>query len=521
VATGTDGLLRIQGSAAGVGGSTSYLASVSYLGYDGFRTDPTDPDGAPYSRAERLNANAHLSWSTWGGDLGLTVNFVDLDAENPGSVNDSVLALGDRPAHGFNVIQQTRKEMRQAQAGLSWEGPIGGLRGEATVYGITRTLDNPIPPRVIDLDRLAGGLRATVGSTSGTDTGPGWLVGTDLELQHDDRLNFENDRGERGEVTLDQLETVRGVGLFGRGMIGLGQRGRLIAGLRYDRSSFQADDRMPGRFPGESIEDASGSRTMDQLSPSLGVSFSPRPDHSVFANVSSLFGTPTTTELANQADGSRGFNPDLEPQTGWALEAGARGHLGDTGGYEVALFRTELNDELIPFESVEQPGRTFFKNAGSSRYQGFEAALFGQLGSVFDGRLTYTYTSAEFVEYIVDGTDLAGNRIPGQAPHRLEGVVRGEQGRGFAELRLLYMDEIPANDANTAASESYGLVDLRAGLRELDLGRLVVSPFAGVTNLFDQTYVASVVVNAFGGRFFEPGPSRGVYVGLSAAWPGT
>ena len=520
VVAGTDGLLRVQGGAAGTGGSTSYVASVSFLGYDGFRTDPTNPGGAPYSRAERLNANAHLSWSAWGGELGLTGNFVDLDAQNPGSVNDSVLALGDRPAHGFNVIQQTRKEMRQAQAGLSWEGPLGGLRGEVTTYGITRTLDNPIPPRVIDLDRLAGGLRATVGSTVGTDAGPGWLAGADLELQRDDRLNFENDGGERGEVTLDQLETVRGVGVFGRGMIGLGQRGRLIVGLRYDRSSFEADDRMPARFPAGSIEDASGNRTMDQLSPSLGLSFSPAPDHSLFANVSSLFGTPTTTELANQADGSRGFNPDLEPQTGWTLEAGARGRLGGGGGYEVALFRTELNDELIPFESVEQPGRTFFQNAGSSRYQGFEAALFGRLGNAFNGRLTYTYTSAEFLEYLVDGVDLAGNRIPGQAPHRLEGVVRGEHGRGFAELRLLYMDEIPANDANTAASEAYGLVDLRAGLREMDLGRLVVSPFVGVTNLLDEAYVASVVVNAFGGRFFEPGPSRSFYVGISAAWPG-
>jgi iron complex outermembrane receptor protein len=316
------------------------------------------------------------------------------------------------------------------------------------------------------------------------------------------------------------LETVRGVGVFGRGTIGLGAGGQLIAGLRYDRSRFEADDRMPGRFPGEPLEDASGSRTMDQLSPSLGVSLSPGADHAVFANVSSLFGTPTTTELANQADGSRGFNPDLEPQTGWALEAGARGRLGDTGGYEVALFRTELEDELIPFESVEQPGRTFFKNAGSSRYQGFEAALFGQLGGVFNGRLTYTYTSAEFVEYIVDSTDLAGNLIPGQAPHRLEGVLRGEHRRGFVELRLLYMDHIPANDANTAASEAYGLADLRAGLREMDLGSLVVTPFLGVTNLFDEEYVASVVVNAFGGRYFEPGPSRSFYLGLSAAWPG-
>jgi iron complex outermembrane recepter protein len=38
-------------------------------------------------------------------------------------------------------------------------------------------------------------------------------------------------------------------------------------------------------------------------------------------------------------------------------------------------------------------------------------------------------------------------------------------------------------------------------------------PHVGVMNLFDAEYNTSVVVNAFGGRFFEPGPARSAYAG--------
>jgi iron complex outermembrane receptor protein len=518
---GSDGLFRLQGTAAGTAGATRYLANVAWLGYDGFRTNPLEPEGQPYSRAERLNVNGQLSWNVWGGRLGLTVNALRLDAENPGSLSDSLLAVGDREAFRFNVIQQTRKEVSQGQAGVSWEGPVGSLRGQITAYGITRTLDNPIPPVVIDLGRLAGGVRATLGSGSvRSEERAGWLVGADLELQRDDRLNYDNDGGERGEVVLDQLERVRGVGVFAQGGLGVGSRLRVVGALRYDRSSFEADDRLPARFPGQGLEDASGDRTMDALSPSVGISLDAGSGQTAFVSASSLFGTPTTTELANQPDGSRGFNQELDPQTGFTLEAGARGRLGGSAGYEIAFFRTQLEGELIPFESPDQPGRTFFQNAGSSRYRGVEASLFGSAGRGVSGRVTYTFTDAEFEDYVVDGEDLRGNKIPGQAPHRVEALLRIDQGRGYGELRYLFMDAIPVNDRNTASSDGYGLVDLRGGFADLALGRLVLSPFVGVNNLFDETYVASVVVNAFGGRFFEPGPTRTLYVGLSAGWPG-
>jgi iron complex outermembrane receptor protein len=46
-----------------------------------------------------------------------------------------------------------------------------------------------------------------------------------------------------------------------------------------------------------------------------------------------------------------------------------------------------------------------------------------------------------------------------------------------------------------------------------------VEPYLGVENVFDRDYVAAVTVNAFGGRYYEPGPGRSLYAGLRLQLP--
>jgi iron complex outermembrane receptor protein len=36
----------------------------------------------------------------------------------------------------------------------------------------------------------------------------------------------------------------------------------------------------------------------------------------------------------------------------------------------------------------------------------------------------------------------------------------------------------------------------------------------GIDNVFDRTWASNVVVNAAGGRYYEPGPGRTYYVGV-------
>ncbi|MDX1661648.1 MAG: TonB-dependent receptor, partial [Gemmatimonadota bacterium] len=87
-----------------------------------------------------------------------------------------------------------------------------------------------------------------------------------------------------------------------------------------------------------------------------------------------------------------------------------------------------------------------------------------------------------------------------------------------AENATRGVDAVPANDAGTAAAPAYGRVDLAAAGPTIGWGAAELRVRAGASNVLDEAYVASVVVNAFGGRYFEPGPGRAGWVGLSVSW---
>jgi iron complex outermembrane receptor protein len=178
-----------------------------------------------------------------------------------------------------------------------------------------------------------------------------------------------------------------------------------------------------------------------------------------------------------------------------------------------------MTDELVPFEVPGAPGRVFYRNAGRTRYRGLEVAGSGRIFGGVRFRAAYTVTDGRFRRFQVEGQELAGNRIPGLPEHFLEGVVRWEGRRPggsepFLEAAALYRSSIPVNDGNTETAGARGLLDLRGGWGSIDVGGMAWTPFFGITNLLDRRHVTSVAVNAFGGRYFEPGPPRSGYIGL-------
>ena len=511
---GSDNYLRLHSTTSGRSSNVGWMVGGGLTRGDGFRTNPVDAS-TTYGESRKAQLNTTLDYSGPRDRVRATFNFLDLAAENPGSLGDSAFRAASREARRFNVIQNTRKDVRQAQAGLGWTRDLGSGRSlDVSAYGIRRELDNPIPTAVIDLDRWAGGVTTELRQEHalGDRRTIRWSAGAQVDLQRDDRRTFDNDGGAPGTPALDQLERVRGLATYGTALIELSDRWILSGGLRYDRTRFAVDDRATGNG------DDSGERTMDALSPSIGARFEADRAFSLYGNLSTSFVTPTTTELANRADGQGGFNADVDPTRALSAEVGARGWIGARAAYQVAAYRTWISDELIPFEVPSQPGRNFFRNAGSSRYYGFESLLHVRLSPVFSGRATYTYLNGSYASFVTETDDYSGNDIPGAAPHRFDLVLRAESSLGFVETHTEAAAAITANDANTGSVDGYTLVDLRAGLTtaRARLGSASLLPFAGVTNVFDRLYSSAVAVNAFGQRYFEPGPGRRFYVGVTA-----
>ncbi|WP_331129397.1 TonB-dependent receptor [Longimicrobium sp.] len=501
VLAGSHGLLRMETSVGGRTGASAYRAYVSRLSYDGYRE---------HASADNLNAGGMLHLARGPDEVRLSFTAVRYDALNPGSLTDSLLRVDRGAAFARNVEQRTGEEGRQGQAGVWWRHQAGAGALEVAAYALGRSIDNPIPNAVIDLDRRVGGVRASWSAEAGPLR---WLAGGEMEGQRDDRLNFANQAGERGARTLDQRERVASASAFAQGTAAL-SRVEVLGALRYDRFRFAVRDRL---VSAENADD-SGARTMQRLSPALGVSFAATERLALYANVATAFETPTTTELANRPTGAGGFNPELQPQRTVSGEVGAKARVAPWAWLEGAAYLARVHDALIPFEVAGAPGRVFYRNAGRARHRGVEASAVLTPRAGWTARAAYSWTDARFGRYVVNGQDREGNPVPGVAPHRLDLSLLASPARGpFAGIDLRHVSSTPVADDDAEGrlrSPAYTLVDLRGGWEGARIGGLALSPFAGVMNLLDRAYNTSVTVNAFGRRYYEPGPGRTVYAGV-------
>jgi iron complex outermembrane receptor protein len=500
--------LRLQSVTAGTADAYSYLVSVAHLDAGGHRV---------HDEARVTTLTGRLERELGAGSLQFTVSGVDYDAKNPGSLTDSLLRVDRHQAFRNNVIQKTGENGRQGQLGARWRGDVRIGTIELSAHALAREVDNPIPPRIIDLTRSAGGLRAVLQQrlqpAERRAWQLGWSGGVEAQLQRDTRLNFVNDSGRRAATVLDQRERVSAVGPFALLWADFGSRVSALAGLRYDRQQFRADDRLVSA----TNPDDSGERMMSALSPSAGVSAELLPGVRLYGNVATAFETPTTSELANRASGAGGFNPDLAPQRTTSIEAGLNARLGTLAMVQAAAYRARVRDALVPFEVPGAPGRQFFRNAGEATHRGAELWLRTTEGRMLVARGAYTHTSARFENGTTGGINLAGRRVPGIAPHRTDGSLElAPLTRLRVALDARYVSAMPADDANVAISPPYAVADVRAWL--MTRGHTWLAPFLGVSNLLDRDYNASVVINAAGRRYFEPGPGRTFYAGLEAGW---
>jgi iron complex outermembrane recepter protein len=523
---GAFGSSRIVGKASGTARSLGYQANVARTESDGYRD---------YSRQRMTNGFARIALDRGGGSYALEWMGVNTPvAQNPGALTKAQLELDPRLADPLSIRKAARKAVTQSQLGVT--GRRTGARGEfeASAYAGTRSLDNPLTFAVVDVGRATSGgsLRATL-PFSLLRSDHRLTLGAEYQLQNDLRRNFSNCNDiprptiptatcpdpavERGILTLNQREIVSSLGSYVRDELELGDRYILTASARADAVRFRVEDRLISA----TNPDDSGRRLLDAVSPMVGILARFSASHSAYANVSSAFETPTATELGNRPTGTGGINSDLKPQRSTTYEVGMKG-VGESGlQYSAALFATGVHDELIPFDIPASGGRRYFRNAGRTSRRGVELGLGASIRSIELGG-AYTYANYRFIDFTVDTAHYAGNRIPGIPRQILQGSATLRTGVATFVTEALAADRMAVNDANSESSPGYAVFNARI-VASGALERFGAELTAGAQNLFNTRYVSSVNVNAAGGKFYEPGSQRSIYVGLTllaAAKPG-
>ena len=305
-----------------------------------------------------------------------------------------------------------------------------------------------------------------------------------------------------------QTEDVLSAGPFAQVSIAPNDRVQFTAGVRWDYYDFSAGDRKLDDG------DQSGDRTMSAVSPSVGATFAAAPGVNIFTNFATAYQTPTTVELSNTPTGVGGFNQELEPQDLRSFEVGVRGLIAPARlRYEAAVYVSTVDNALISFQNPLS--QDFFSNAGKSSRDGVELLLEWLPDPSFNTRFAYTYQDFVFEKFVSGSSDFAGNKEPGAPPHRIFVGFNYTAPFGLRSgATVRWVDEFFVRNDNTVSNWAYTVVDLRFGY-DTQWGDVDVRPYVGIDNVFDERYNSSAIVNAFGGRYYEPSPDREVYVGIT------
>ncbi|MCH9047676.1 MAG: TonB-dependent receptor [Proteobacteria bacterium] len=486
-------------------GKLSYFLNLSHLDVTGYRS---------HSRARNTKFNSKFRYKI-DDTSDFTTIFTAYDApqaDDPGGIDQASVDTDRRQARDRNVAFNAGEDIDQQKLGFTYRKQITPnqeliLRN----YYLMRNFVGLIPVPAsgyIEFERfqLGGGAQYSIsGDLFGRNNRT--IIGVEVDSQEDDRQRYANNSGFQGAQTLNQLEQGDSLGIYLRNELALTDNFELVLGLRYDKVNLEVDDIFLGDGD-QSIE-----LNFEELSPTAGVLWAINQKTNLYTNISSVFETPTFTELANVATG--GF-ANVSVQKALNYEIGVKGHVNSRFNYDLAVFHIDVEDEIVNIVNIG--GRSFFNNADTTR-NGVEATVSFIPVAGVNMLMSYTYSDFSFDNFPASVcTTCAGNELPGLPEHNLYAELGYTHPSGFfSSIDFQYVSNMYVDNANTAQNRPYGVSNFRVGYIKT-MGDLEITPYMGINNLFDEEYVGNVRINAFGGRYFEPAPEFNIYAGLNVRY---
>ena len=432
------------------------------------------------------------------------INYTDSPyAYDAGGLKLSEVENDRRQARKNNIDYDTYEKVKHLKTGVSWNHK----RNENSFFDSyffyqKRDFFTKLPFNfggIISLDRDYYGLGTKYTKRYALDNRNRTLVlGLDYLNQSDDRKRYKNDLGVKGEITFDQIERFKSTGLYMLSQTSYDSGFLVRYGIRYDVNIIRTD--------------SSSSIMLDKLNPSLGLSYKVNSNDNIFFSFGTSFETPTLNELSNNPNGE-GLNEDLKSSSSLNYEIGWRKAVSNLT-LEAIAYVISSENEILPYELEQFPGKNFYQNVGSTSRYGLE--LNSQLS--FKGgkiNLSYTLSKNKFEDFIIDNNNLADNLIPGIPSQMLDLdlIFKLSRGRSLIISNRL-IGERYADNANETLISSYNLLNIKYSKEIFKKSEI----FLGVNNAFNQEYFDNIRINAFGKRYYEPAPKRNFYFGINLSF---
>ncbi|MEL1230684.1 MAG: TonB-dependent receptor, partial [Candidatus Neomarinimicrobiota bacterium] len=325
------------------------------------------------------------------------------------------------------------------------------------------------------------------------------MFGIEMNNLFDSRKRYDNLTGTRGNMVYNSDEKFLMGASYLQCQATLDNH-QLYFGARIDYNQIKLKDNF---FESDSLDNKS---VYKNLTPLFGYRYQFNEKLASFVNYTTHFETPTLYEIGNSSE--------LNPQQSAVGEIGFISESNRSEYIEIVLFKSKTTSEIIPFEIENEPGRSYFKNAGSTTREGLELSLRKNITQKSNLQFIHTFTNYRFVNFNSNGNVLNGNYFP--AIPRYFGKLNflNELNRNTEfDLEIYYAGKVFLDDNNTSSTSNYMLASLNVK-RKLILFDRHATIFCYIENIFNTPYSSNIRMNAWGGRFFEPGPTRRYSIGI-------
>ncbi|WP_149206202.1 TonB-dependent receptor [Flavobacterium johnsoniae] len=449
-------------------------------------------------------------------------NYTYLKAFIPSSISKEVFNTNPKAGAPTWVASKGYKEYKSVLGGLAYDFNINeNLKNSTSVFINYKDSNEPRPFDILRQYTFATGARTQfsgnfkigrvenqfiAGAEYFTDTyngntfqnlyqqnnGLGSLQGNQL-TETDQKRHFYNIFSQLRTLLSDQLE--------------------IQAGLNYNKTRFDLNNY---------TENINEEYSYDGIfSPQISFLYKPHSLKTLYFSVSRGFSLPATEETLT-SEGK--INPDIKPENGYNFEVGGKFYFFNKRLYtEISLYRMEIKDLLV----VKRVGDDQYvgTNAGKTFHEGIEITLnhnwpinrFLALNSYLAGSIG----NYKFKEFIDSGNDFSGNKLTGVAPQKINAGITLNTNIGvYFSTDYQFVGEIQLNDANTAYSDSYTILNLKTGYRFEILQGLTSHISAGVNNVTNEKYASLILPNAVptgnsSPRYYYPGLPVNYYGAVS------
>ena len=431
----------------------------------------------------------------------LQVNYTDSPyAYDAGGLKLSEVEEDRRQSRKNNFDYDTYEKVRHVKSGFSWKHlNDNNSFVDSYFFYQKRDFNSKLPFNyggIIFLERDYYGIGTKYSKTFFSDNKSRTVtLGIDHTNQQDDRKRFKNNFGEQGDNTFDQVEKFKNTGIYVINQTDYKSGLLFRYGIRFDENRI-----------GTSLEP---SISLNKLNPSLGVSYLLNDSNNIYFSTGTSFETPTLNELSNNPNGS-GLNKNLDPSSSVNYELGWRKSVSNFL-LQATAYLINTDNEILPYELEEFPGKNFYRNVGSTTRYGIE--LSSQL-LFSNGKLNLSYTNSKniFKDFDLDGDNLKDLSIPGIPDQILDiELIFNLSKRQSIVISNRLIGELYADNLNETKTNSYNLLNLTYSKGIFKKSQL----YLGVNNLLDVNYYDNIRINAFGKRYYEPAPKRNFHFGIN------